>query len=65
MNVNNLLSDNHWTREKYRQRMKVSEWKQFLLNNGDSIIYHGTSVSLKAKNVGYGVVEVYKDVKKK
>ena len=65
MNAKNFLSDNHWTMEKYRQRMKVSEWRQILLAEEDHIFFHGSCVQLEAKDVGYGVVEVYKDMGKK
>ena len=56
-----MLSSNHWKVENYKERMTTKEWKQILLNNQDSIIFHGNFYRLKAKSLGHGVVEVYKE----
>jgi hypothetical protein len=54
-------SNNHWNMETYRQRMTTKEWKQVLLNEGDRIIFQGRLRQLKAKRLGAGVVEIYKE----
>lgn len=55
-----LLSNNHVVLEDYRQRMTTKEWKICLLQGWDSLIKGGHVRQLKAKNLGCGVVEVYK-----
>ena len=55
-----ILDEQHWVMPDYRQRMMASDWKQLLLNNDDKVIFRGLITKLKAKNLGYGVVEVYK-----
>jgi hypothetical protein len=57
-----ILSGNHWTLAAYRQRMTTKQWREVLLEEGDTIVFAGTPTNLKAKNLGYGVVEVYKDL---
>ena len=54
------ISNNHWTVENYRERMPASKWKKMLLDDEDTILYKGDLIRLKAKKLGYGVVEVYK-----
>jgi hypothetical protein len=44
--------------------MTVKEWRDILLAYEDSIVYNGNVVQLKARDLGYGVVEVYKDLYK-
>jgi hypothetical protein len=46
--------------EGYRQRMTTKEWKKLLLNGDDVMFFEGRMRRLKAKNLGAGVVEVYK-----
>ena len=58
-----MLNDNHWISSSYKQRMSVSDWKKILLNNNDQITYKGYVIKLKSSNLGYGIVEVYKDPK--
>ncbi len=57
-----MLNDNHWRVPDYRQRITTKEWKKILLHDSDQIIFRGNPVPLKAKNLGYGVVEVSKDL---
>jgi hypothetical protein len=54
------LSNNHYTIEAYKQRMSVKDWKEILLKDMDTIVFKGNIRQLEAKNLGYGVVEVYK-----
>jgi len=54
------LSNNHWILEDYVQRMPVCDWKKLLMQGQDRIIFYGRMRTLKAKNVGYGIVDVYK-----
>ncbi len=54
------LSPNHWRIPIYAQRMTTAEWRDVLLNHGDTIIYRGNVVQLVAKRLGAGVVEISK-----
>lgn len=54
------LNSNHWTMLLYRQRMTIKEWRNVLLAEEDIIVFNGTPCKLKAKNIGAGIVEVYK-----
>jgi hypothetical protein len=53
---------NHWSIPLFRERMTRKQWQQILLQEDDKICYRGELVQLKAKNLGFGVVEVYKDL---
>ena len=57
-----MLSNNHWTLATYRQRMTTKQWREVLLAGADFIVFKGNPCHLKAKNIGAGVVEVYKDI---
>ena len=46
----------------YRQRMTTKQWREVLLAGADFIVFKGNPCHLKAKNIGAGVVEVYKDI---
>lgn len=56
------LNENHWRIPRFRQRMKAKEWQKILLDGADDIVYKGNCVKLKADTLGYGVVEIYKDI---
>jgi hypothetical protein len=56
-----ILDDQHWQFEDYRQRIEASVWRQLLLNGDDRIIHAGRLRNLKAKKLGYGVVEIRKE----
>jgi len=56
-------NDAHWKFEDYRQRMTTKEWKEILLRHEDSVVFKGRLRKLKAKNLGAGAVEVYKEPK--
>jgi len=58
--MDDMLSNNHWTCDTFKQRMPVSTWKKILLDNNDRIIVKGCLRQLIAKKMGYGIVEVYK-----
>jgi hypothetical protein len=58
-----ILSSNHWTLVWFFQRMTTKQWKQILLNEQDRVIFQGHLITLKAKRLGSGVVEVSKDKK--
>lgn len=51
----------HWITESYKQRMTTREWKSLLLEYDDSVIFHGRLRKLKARSLGAGVVEVFKE----
>ena len=57
-----VLNDWHWRKENYRQRITTKEWSQILLNGKDTIIYKGNLVKLMAIPLGYGIVEVTKNL---
>lgn len=46
--------------ESYKERITVSQWREILLDERDTMIFKGTVRQLVAKNLGYGVVEVSK-----
>ncbi len=52
----------HWTIKNHRQRMTHAQWSKLLLRGDDSIIYRDKVVSLVSIDLGYGVVEVTKDL---
>ena len=56
----NILHDEHWTSDVYKQRMITSHWKALLLNNDDHIIYKGKITQLTGRSLGCGVFEVKK-----
>ena len=60
INKDSARSNNHWALEGYRQRMTTKEWKQILLNGDDVMFFEGRMRRLKGKNLGAGVIEVYK-----
>lgn len=51
----------HWTTEDWKQRMLAEKWAELLLGGRDKIIIMGKLRTLRARNLGYGVVEVYKE----
>ncbi len=55
-----ILHENHWVRESFTQRITAKDWKLLLLNNDDNITFEGLVRRLKAKRLGYGVVEISK-----
>ena len=55
-----VLSDNHWLVEDYRQRITVKEWRQILRDDDDRFIAKGRLRELASKNLGSGIIEVYK-----
>lgn len=54
------ISDRHWIDENYKERMPAKTWKNMLLEEEDTLIFRGRLRKLKAKKLGYGVVEIYK-----
>lgn len=56
-----MRDNGHWQTEDYRQRMSVKDWKKDLLEGNDKIIFQGRLRQLKAKRLGYGIVEIYKE----
>ena len=57
----NIRHEGHWIRENYRQRITTKEWKILLLNKADSVIFRGRFRKLVAKNLGVGVIEIFKE----
>lgn len=55
-----VLSDNHWRLELYRERVRRKEAQQALIDH-PTIIFHGYMYWLKAKHIGAGVYELYKE----
>ena len=56
-----MRDDRHWQDENFKQRITTKEWKQMLLVQDDTLIFHGRFRKLKAKKLGYGIVEIYKE----
>ena len=54
------INDQHWITENYRERIPAKKWKQMLLADEDNLICCGRLRQLKSKNLGFGVVEIYK-----
>ena len=57
-----MLDCRHYQIDDFKQRMGAGEWRKVLLSGNDIIIYKGNLVPLKAERLGYGVVEVSKDL---
>ena len=57
-----ILDDQHWTFEDYRQRMITKKWRELLLNDDDMIIFQEKVTRLIGKSLGSGVMEVWKDI---
>ena len=51
----------HWTHENFKQRITSKEWGEWLLAGKDILIVSGYLRRLKAKNLGAGIVEIYKE----
>lgn len=49
-----------WAFEDATQRMTKKEWAKILLEEQDKVIYQGRLRQLKARNLGAGIVEIYK-----
>ncbi len=50
----------HWVSETYTQRITTKQWKVMLLAGYDTLTFQGRVRTLEAKNLGAGVVEIYK-----
>lgn len=55
-----VLDTMHWTHEDYRERMTTKQWREILLSGKDTFIFQGRLRQAKARNLGCGVVEIYK-----
>jgi hypothetical protein len=53
--------ERHWITETYKQRMTTKEWQKILLDYDDSVIFQGKLRKLKARKLGAGVVEIFKE----
>lgn len=55
------ISNNHWNPNNrgFKERMTTKQWKDILLKEEDKVIVRGVLRQVKAKNLGYGVVEVW------
>jgi hypothetical protein len=62
MKKEDILDEQHWKFTNYRQRILSRHWRELLLNDDDRVIFRGKVTKLKSKNLGHGVVEVYKDI---
>ena len=56
-----MRDSGHWQTEDYKQRMSIKEWKKILLEANDKVIFGGRLRQLKAKKLGYGILEIYKE----
>ena len=57
-----LLDPQHWRFQDYKQRIPARAWRRLLLNDDDKIIFKGRVVKLLVKRLGFGVVEVSKEI---
>ncbi|MDY6857335.1 MAG: hypothetical protein SWO11_22055 [Thermodesulfobacteriota bacterium] len=55
-----ILDEQHWRFQDYRQRIEAKDWKAILLNEDDKIIFKGRATQLIAKSLGCGIYEVSK-----
>ena len=53
--------DAHWQFEDHRQRVTTKQWRLLLLHNLDKLTFNGHLRQLKAKSLGAGVYEIYKE----
>jgi len=60
-----VRSLNHWAIETFTQRITSKQWKAILLEEQDVIIVMGRLRHLKARNLGSGIVEIYKEKENK
>jgi hypothetical protein len=51
----------HWKHEDYVQRTTSRAWKSILLAGEDTVITGGRLRKLRARKLGYGIVEIYKE----
>jgi len=63
MSVRDIYDPRHYNMRDYRQRMTVQDWRKILLADEDYLIFKGDVLKMKAKNLGFGVVEVWKQFK--
>lgn len=59
--MKDILDNKHWKVEDYYQRMRQSDWREMLLSYEDSVTFKGSVRKLKARDIGHGVVEVFKE----
>jgi hypothetical protein len=57
----NKRNNLHWIYENYKQRMILNQWKEILLAGEDKLIFRGKLRQLRARKIGAGVVEIYKE----
>ena len=57
-----MIDSRHYTLANFKQRMRAKEWKLILLNRQETITFRGDVVKLVAKSLGFGVVEISKDI---
>lgn len=62
--MDDVRNNSHWVFEDYTQRVTTKEWKQLLLEHNDSVVFKGHVRKLKARNLGAGVYEIYKEQEK-
>jgi hypothetical protein len=58
-----ILDGQHWQFYDYHQRVDSKVWRELLLNDDDKIIMNGRLHKLKGKRLGFGVVEISKELK--
>ena len=62
MKCEDILDDRHWRVVNYKQRIKAKDWQTILLNYKDEIIFRGNMTKLIAKDIGFGVYEISKQI---
>ena len=53
-------SDKHAEFANYTERCTLKQWREALLFRNDKTVYKGDVITLEAKSLGFGVVEISK-----
>jgi len=64
MKKEEILTEGHWKKEEFIQRVTESQWRSLLLSYNDKIIFNGKVRRLVAKPIGCGVYEISKKPRK-
>jgi len=54
------LDEGHHKFERFAQRMHSKEWAKLMLEHRDTVVFEGRVRKLRAKKMGYGIVEISK-----
>jgi len=60
--MGSLLSTNHWRSRWFKQRVTTKQLRQILLEEGNWFFRFGQKCTLKSRNLGNGVHEIWLEV---